>query len=346
MYKLPNGLSEFEDCESYSTQNPLTRLHSIFNVIAQTKWLKNKKKEFKPDLTVSTLFSCSAFNVLSRGKDLKIGIFHSPHYQAKAQGVLAYSITLFYYKFLFPHLDRLYCVSREVANSIRVNFPNIKPSKVSVVYNAHDLNKIQRLAKEQIIDKNEIKIFSKPVILYIGRFDSNKAPERAINAFAELKCKNEVNLVFIGEKNDYSKNVKSLVREKGLSEHVFFLGYKQNPYKYLCMSSALISCSYSEGLPGVIIEAQLLGVPVVSTNSSEGIWEIFSCETDYDKNLNSLYRTKYGIITSNIGNTELDINNLSKGMSEIIQHPRFNPFENGSFIEKVKFENISKYYLE
>ncbi|WP_406600413.1 glycosyltransferase [Hafnia paralvei] len=47
-----------------------------------------------------------------------------------------------------------------------------------------------------------------------------------------------------------------------------------NPYKYIARSKCLILTSDSEGLPTVIIEALILGVPVISTDCPTGPSEI------------------------------------------------------------------------
>ena len=65
-------------------------------------------------------------------------------------------------------------------------------------------------------------------------------------------------------------------------------------------SVAIVSSSYTESLPGVIIEALSIGIPVISTNSSKGIWEIFSVLDKYDEKLSKTLTTKCGYLTPNI----------------------------------------------
>lgn len=345
MHRLDNGLKEFEECEYYSACAPKGGFRNITSLLSQTRWLKDIKKNFKPDQTVSTLFSCSAFNVLSGGKEIKTGIFHSPHYQAKAHGRFAYAFTLFYYKFLFPHLDRLFCVSNEVKRSIIESFPGIDPKKVSVIYNAHDIEDIRRKGAQEIEDAKEEEIFTHPTFVYVGRFDRNKAPERALRAFSALPADNDAHLAYIGGGNeDYQKELEEEATRLGISDRVHFLGHKSNPYKYLSKAKALVSCSYSEGLPGVIIEALALGSQTIATNSSEGIWEILSCTGDYHRNLKENYVTSAGIITPNSGNPVHNIKCLNKAMYKILITDRKTRIDD-RFIEKVSFANVAKHYI-
>ena len=116
---------------------------------------------------------------------------------------------------------------------------------------------------------------------------------------------------------------------------------------YIKQASALISSSYSEGLPGVIIESLILGTPVITTNSSKGIWEIFSCSNEYQKDLSTNYVTDSGIITPNLSHKDstkkdFDVHQLSDAISHIWQFPKLKSF---TFEEKVSAEYIYRKFL-
>lgn len=342
-HRFENGFPEFDQCEYYSDHAPKGGLKNITTIVSQIKWLRNIKQNFNPDQTISTLTSCSALNVLSGGKDLKTGIFHSPHYQAKMKGKVTYTFALLYYKFLFPHLDRLFCVSKEVKESIIKSFPQIPASKVTVVYNAHNVNDIKSKANESLDSSEEDELFNKPIFLYVGRFDNNKAPERAVSSFAEAFSNSDEQLVFIGGDNRYQEKVKLIAQQLKVIDRVHFLGRKINPYKYIARAKALISCSYSEGLPGVIIESSILGVPVVSTNSSVGVWEILSCDYDYNPNMTNNYISPYGIITPNNLTEKENIHCLAQALKDICSKNSHLTKPN-PFVDKVSFDSVSQFF--
>ena len=52
---------------------------------------------------------------------------------------------------------------------------------------------------------------------------------------------------------------------------MLFLGFEENPYPYLKKSDLFVSTSLSEGLPYVICEAFVLGIPVVATETAGAI---------------------------------------------------------------------------
>ena len=321
-----NALDEFEDCEFCVTKEAHPILKWM-NLLKQVKWLKKVKKSFRPDITISTLGNCSTINVLAGGADKKVGIFHSPFWQEKSKGKLVYWSTLFSYRYVYPRLDRLACVSSEVKRSIVDNFKFFERKDVRIVYNIHNFEDIFTKSKVRLSEE-EVDYVNNNTILYIGRFDKNKAPERALYAFKEALSllPTNANLSFIGkDQENIQPMLEKYVLENGIYERVHFLGFQSNPYKFLSRAKCLVSCSSSEGLPGVMIESLLLGKPIVTTNSSEGIWEIMSCHNDYTLNMSNNYITDDGIITPNNSDENVIIN-LQDAFVKIFSenfYPRF-----------------------
>lgn len=342
IYKFQDGLKEFDDCEVCCTSNK-NLFSKVFNIFFQLKTLKKIKRSFKPDLTVSTLFNCSIVNVLSGGNEKKIGIFHSPHKQVKDKGPIIYFLTLLVYKFIYPHLDLLSCVSEEVRDSIQSSFKSISTNKLRVIYNIHLVNQIKNKANESLDSAEEENLFNNNIILFCGRLDKNKAPDRLLRAYIKAGLQHNYQIVYIGQDTGIGKDIKLLTKKNGISNLVHFLGAKNNPYKYIKRSSMLVSSSYSEGLPGVLIESLALGTPVITTNSSIGVWEILGCEKYYEKKLSSLKYTSDGIITPNTGNDEFDDNLLAKAIKNYDNNQFEVPFE---FKSKVSPESVVNQYLD
>lgn len=344
IYKYDDGRFDFGDCAYFATSEAGSQVGMLLQKI---KWLRKIKKEFKPDITISTLFICSIISVLSGRNDKKVGIFHSPHSQVALKGKIALFSSYCTYKFIYPKLDKLCCVSSEIKESIAHSFKNIPAEKLKVVYNIHNIDEISQRSNDAI-DEEVQSVFDEKVILFCGRLDINKAPQRLLNAF--VKSLNELpantKLVFIGKDADNLWNeMQQFAKNQHIENRVFYLGEQTNPYKYMKAASVLISTSYSEGLPGVLIETLILRTPVISTNSSKGVWEILSVEEKYDKMLTSNFITKYGIITSNNAHynkdyENADIENLSEAIITFFGNEiRFNEFEFESKINETEIIN-------
>lgn len=342
VYKLADGIEDFNNCPVLSSGKK-GLISKALNLFCQANRLKSIKKEFMPDMTISTLLNCSTVSLLSGGREKKVGIFHSPHQQVKAKGKLLYWNTLAEYRFLYPKLDYLACVSEEVKQSILHSFRNILPHKVGVIYNVHLINEIYSKAKEKLDSSEDETIFANKVMLYCGRLDVNKAPDRLMRAFVASGAYNRYHLVFMGNDEGPGNLVLNMAKQKHIEDRVHLIGLRRNPYKYIAKSDVLVSSSYSEGLPGVIIEALTLGIPVITTNSSRGVWEIFGCSNQYDKKMKGLKVVPDGIITSNTGDDKYDDEMLAKAIGNFRKEEFTVPF---SFADKVSAETIAKQFLE
>lgn len=276
--------------------------------------LKNIKKKYRIRLSISTLIVANYLNVLSGIGEYKIGLFHTSLEQLKLQGLVYYYMHYLLHKILCKRLDKKIAVNKTAL----LNGRKILGQGVELVYNIHDFEKIRKLSREPL-NESEQNIFAKPVILYAGSgVWSIKAPDRLMKAYSllEKSIRESFNLVYIGAGNgDTYEKLKGLAEQ--YKTNFYYLGYQQNPYKFMKRAQMLVSPSRDEGLPGVVIEALALGTKCICTNSSEGVWEIMECDQEYDKNLVNIKKTKYGyIVPNNIENEDETIRGISRAILE------------------------------
>lgn len=342
IHHYDNGFPEYEQSEWH--EGKTTFLQSVFGGISRVKWLKKIKKEFRPQLTISMLSGCSTTSVMSGGDDLKIGIFRAPISQIKGLW-LQYFIAKLSYRFIYPRLDHLFCISKEIEEYIKTEFPWIPSSKLEVVYNVFDFEKINKLSIIDLPEGEFNMFFDGKVILSVGRVESIKAPERLVKAFIKSGLANNgYRLVFVGEDvNETVAKLINLVKGRVEEDKIHFLGNKKNPYQYMAHSTAIVSSSKSEGLPGVLIESLIVGKPIVTTNSSRGVWEILSCDEQYDANLQNIVQVSDGIITPNTSDEQLNIEQLAIALNEIVGE-QYKEVK-APFLQKVTSEYIVDKYL-
>ena len=72
------------------------------------------------------------------------------------------------------------------------------------------------------------------------------------------------------------QQMKEKVNLLELTTKIEFLGFKNNPYKYLSKCDIYLSTSKFEGLGNSIIEALHFGLNVISYNSPGGVSEVLS----------------------------------------------------------------------
>lgn len=111
--------------------------------------------------------------------------------------------------------------------------------------------------------------------LSIGRLEPQKAHDLAIRAIGALVAKGmDVQLAIAGS-GSLEPRLRSLVKELDLSQKVIFLGYRDDIPELMRTADGIVMSSLWEGLPNVVMEAALLGIPVVAT-SVGGVTEIIT----------------------------------------------------------------------
>ena len=101
-------------------------------------------------------------------------------------------------------------------------------------------------------------------LLFMGGFVPEKDPEWLLTIF--YKNQNlwpNLNLVFMG-KGSLENILKSKIKDFVLEDRVYLLPNQSNPFPILSQAAALVLPSKIEGLPGVILEAMMLKIPVIA----------------------------------------------------------------------------------
>lgn len=236
------------------------------------------------------------FSSLTFTKEFKIGSIHSLKSIELTSPTLFNKICKLSYKLNYKNFNKVVCISKAIKEDL-IQQMNYRLSNLDVIYNPHDIKEIIKLSEIPIDLKNEIDIYTKDVIVFLGRLSKEKAPWYLLNAFSKIE--KDVNLVFIGDGNpEVMSFLTKQIKDLGLEHKVFFLGRKSNPYKYINAAKVLALSSYYEGTPNVIVEAIAIGTPIVSTNSSGGILELMSNGKKVLTGNNIV--TESGIITPNV----------------------------------------------
>lgn len=250
---------------------------------------------------VANLFSSLTFT-----REMKMVSLHGLKSVEFKNNSLLNRLSKIAFKTLFALTDKVVCISEAIKEDLVKNFKFRFPNKLKVIYNPHDIEAIHDLSLQPLDSAKEEKIFEKKTILFIGRLTNQKAPWHLVKSFSLLKDRENVNLIFIGDGVEPVENyIKHLAQKLNISNNIYFLGRKANPYKYLKRANLLALTSYYEGTPNVIIEAIATAVPVVASNCTGGIQELMSCNQCEEKD--GFIITESGLITPNFFKSDLDI---------------------------------------
>jgi glycosyltransferase EpsD len=105
------------------------------------------------------------------------------------------------------------------------------------------------------------------IILNVGELNQNKNQKSAILAMKSVLEKYPNSKLLIAGNGPELDNLKQLVQDNALENHVDFLGYTTNINEYMNVCDVLVACSYREGLPLNLMEAMLCGKPIVASEN-------------------------------------------------------------------------------
>jgi glycosyltransferase involved in cell wall biosynthesis len=152
-------------------------------------------------------------------------------------------------------------------------FADIPEASIKVLPNPISSERIHLLANESL----PLLPFlgEDPYWVAVGRLHPQKGFELLIRAFARFSRRypdSRVHLLLLGE-GPQRPRLEILIRQLGLQGKVHLLGHVPNPYPYMRRARGLLLASRYEGLPTVVLEALVLGVPVLATEAEGGLRE-------------------------------------------------------------------------
>lgn len=156
-----------------------------------------------------------------------------------------------------------------VSNSMRKDAINAgcPASKVGIVYNGIDFDKIHSLGRTAILQRNGI-MKDDFIVLFLGMLRPEKCLQDLVKAFPKVVQKvPNAKLVFAG-KGEEREKLEKLVSELKLRDRVIFTGFVWGDDKWdlLKRCDVFVLPSLMEGHPIAVIEAMACSKPVVATN--------------------------------------------------------------------------------
>ncbi|MEO8830511.1 glycosyltransferase, partial [Lapillicoccus sp.] len=166
----------------------------------------------------------------------------------------------------YARYDRLVSVSRSLRDINARKLGHLaEHSQFTFARNAVDHHRIRSAALEPF--GTEVPLGADDVFSFVsvGRLSPEKNHARMISAFAEVhRAHPETRLVIIGN-GPLASALEQQVAALGLIEAVHLLGSSDNPWSLMARCDCFVLSSDYEGQPMVILEALVLGLPVVTT---------------------------------------------------------------------------------
>ena len=238
------------------------------------KQIRKAIKEFKPDLihahdmraTLESSMICGNLPVVSH-----------IHCNAKGNNKLSARSMLYYLSSL--KCKHVIWVSKSAYDSFY--FHRRISQKSTILYN--------------VIDEEDLKQRSESFdnqlssdVVYVGRLSEEKDPIRLINILRLVAdALPDVKVAIVGS-GDMEEQTKAECHRLGLDKNITFTGFIPNPSGIMKSSKVMVMTSIMEGTPMCILEAQALGIPVVSTPVGGIMDLIFDGENGFLSNEDSV----------------------------------------------------------
>ncbi len=269
------------------------------------------KRQYKIDVSISFAEQANIVNILTRGKRRTV-ISMRTLLSKEVASTPKMKILTHLIRHLYNKAQQIIVPSQLGGLDLRNHF-GIEPAKLKVIYNYIEPEKVDALASEAIDDSFFKSLFTRPVLLNVGRITHAKGQWLLFEVMRKIKQVHpDWKLVIIGE-SETEGNLKwdlhnratqlglklydsNTAQDPTLEYDMYLLGFRTNPFKYMRQSSVLVFPSVFEGFPNTVLEAMQCRLPVVVADCDSGPREILAPESDFSTRADKAELTDYGIL--------------------------------------------------
>ncbi len=289
---------------------------SMSSVRRLARWVKQER----PDVLMSTITGANLVALLARklaGVSLRLVIR-----EAVTLKNVGSVLRLRAMRWLYPQAVAVVALSPFMRDELVARI-GVSSERISCIANPVDVDFIRKQAQASIDHPwlNDDRI---QVVVAVGRLITQKDYGALLRAYALIpKEEGLVHLIVVGEGPERPM-LERLAADLGIAERVDLVGFDANPWRWLWSADLFVLPSRWEGHPNALLEAMVLGVPVVVSEYDASVFGIFSGFQ------------KYPHCVVNVGDPEM----MSEAIMGLVGRKRYKPDDD---FERVRDESLIAY---
>ena len=175
------------------------------------------------------------------------------------------------HKIYLPKYDKVIAITDETAAFLISRYPELE-GKMAVIPNFINVADIVNKSRQALSLTNDViqKEEHRFVICTCGTLSQHKGSYMAIETAKLLNQKRQDFVWFFVGDGPAKSDMVRMITEYGLENSVILVGKQENPYPYFSMADVYVQPSFEESQCLALMEAQILGIPVVTTDTVGG----------------------------------------------------------------------------
>jgi len=238
-------------------------------------YLRNYTSHHRPNVVISCMgrqFLQWLFANIFIRFSVKTIVIQAVPATLSAYSVLKNKIRTNMMRYFYPKASIVVCVSDAVRESLQ--FLSLKLSNKTIrIYNPVFDSAMIELAEKESNPFGKLNVIN---AVAVGRLNIQKDYITMIYSVKQIIQHKPNFLLHILGNGELLNELRSLVSDIEVENHIIFHGYVPNPYPYLKHADLFLMSSLWEGLPNAMVEALALGTQVVSTDCIAGPREILN----------------------------------------------------------------------
>ena len=201
---------------------------------------------------------------LSHKVGIKKRIVHFRSSYERQQNIFRKGFRIAMNYLIYKHATDILAVCQGAMNIV---WGQYQDHRCEVIYNGIDLSIANKTSGPDVRQQYQIPQ-NNNVILHVGSMRPVKNHEMVIKTFYEIQLvQPNSSLLLVGKRNiDIEQKILLLCEKFNITKKVFIVGANENVYSFLKAANLFLFPSFFEGLPGAVLEACAVNLPVLASD--------------------------------------------------------------------------------